>query len=99
MRLRTIVLAKVTNTGFRFTGDATKRDGNYFPEFVVHPEPKACVWLNQGSEQDLINAGKYAKENGFEVFTFCLNEPYPLRLAKNKIMKMFEQNRVEITTF
>jgi len=46
--------------------------------------PKACVWLNKGTEKDLEKARVFAKTEGYEVFTYE-KERDPLGRARRDI--------------
>jgi hypothetical protein len=45
-------------------------------------EPRAAVWLNEGTSRDLHEAREYAAREGYRVFVFPITEPFPLRAAR-----------------
>lgn len=86
--MQTIVLARIENTGLKFTGKFIRPDGvNWREDYKLTPEPKALIWLNEGNESDLEKAKKFAKEENYSVFTFPTTEKDPLGLAKKQIMQ------------
>lgn len=86
-----IVLAKVEMTGLKATGRNIMRDRNYFPEYVPAPETKACMWLNNGTAEDVKKAKAFAKTEGYMVFTFN-GEKNPLAVARMLVMERFNNS-------
>jgi hypothetical protein len=49
-------------------------------------KPIACIWVNNGNEEDKIKAEKFAITEGYKVFTY-INEKEPLKRARKDILK------------
>jgi hypothetical protein len=48
--------------------------------------PEACVWLNEGTEDDIVKAKAFAKTEGYRVMTFPVSEKDPLSKARKAVM-------------
>ena len=84
-----IVIAWADMGGMRETGRLIERDRNWFPQFKPCLQGHACMWLNEGTEEDLENAKRYARDNAREVFVFN-GEDDPLMKARNLAVKNAE---------
>lgn len=83
-----IVLARRENIGVKEHETETEwRDGQLRYKLVFFDLPKACIWLNEGTAQDVKNAKEFAKKEGYKVFTFDINTKDALEQAKLLIME------------
>jgi hypothetical protein len=81
----TIVIAKAERTKLVPTGQMVMRDRNYFPEFELEWEGKACVWVNEGTREDLRKAEEYACREGWTVFCFLVDKSKALAIARRRV--------------
>lgn len=81
-----IVVAWVDMDGTRTTGRTVTRDLNTFPEVVAAPKAHSCLWLNDGTDEDVQKAEEYAKAQGYMVFTFT-GEKNPRAKAEKMVME------------
>jgi len=56
------------------------------PIWDFRPAPKAVMWLNEGGESDLEKASEYAQTLGGAAYSFPLDTPNPLDLARSSEM-------------
>lgn len=54
---------------------------------IERAEPRACVWLNQGTDDDLAKARAYARSEGYTVYTFKADTRDPLARARRQIKR------------
>lgn len=94
--MKSIILAKVTNDGVKFTGKTVKRDGNYFEETVPCPKAKALVWLSNWAEYDLEKAKEYAKENNYLVYLIEYGDKM-LDEAREKVLLDYEKGLIKLS--
>lgn len=83
--MKTIVLVW-TEEDFRVTKER-RTDLGERPEIEVFQAPKACVWLNAGTDEDLEKAKAHADTLGWQVVTFPTTEPNPIGAAKKWMKK------------
>ena len=79
---RTIVIAWVERTGPR-------RD---------RLAPHACVWLLEGTDQDMLNASEHLRSSQRDairrgVYGYPIDEPDPLGRAKDDILSRYKESR------
>ena len=80
---RVIVLAKlegreiVTKRGRTDIGERHKFETVYIPV--------TCIWLNEGTQEDIAAAREYALKNNYRVLCYPLSESDPLGRAKTDI--------------
>ncbi len=55
-------------------------------KFKAVPKPRACMWLNKGTDADLAKAKTYAARDGRTVFCYK-NEKEPLQRARTEILR------------
>lgn len=91
--MKTIVLTKVEMSGIRLTGRNIQRDGVWREEVEPAPQAKACIWLNEGSEEDILKAKEYAKSSGHDVRLFDPSAPAILETAKSEALSEYETSQ------
>lgn len=90
--MKTIVIAWVTITGLKNTGEMERFDGiNWRYKTEVCEEAKAVIWMNEGTAEDVKKAKSYLKANFDDavkkkVFVFETSEDDPLGKAKTLIV-------------
>ena len=47
--------------------------------------PVSLIWINEGTNQDLLKAKVFAEENGYNVFIYDINEADPIKRAKEDL--------------
>jgi dienelactone hydrolase len=47
---------------------------NYRPKMKTEWEPQVCVWLNNGTDEDLKRANEYAAKEGYMVLAFDVSD-------------------------
>jgi len=94
--MKTITIAWLEQNGdLEFTGRHVKgHDGvNWVPETRTVDKARACIWLNEGTAEDLRKAEAYSKTNSAQsdspmvrVYTFPTNCEDPLGESKRKLL-------------
>jgi hypothetical protein len=79
---KTIVIAW-TEESSEWDGKPYARDRGQQPTMIPTRIAKACVWLNEGGEADLVAAKRYADGTFHRVFTYPTTERDPLARAKH----------------
>jgi hypothetical protein len=87
-----VIVVAWTETVSVWDGEAFAADLGRHPRLVEQVQPKACIWLNCGTEEDVQKAKSYAAgritSQGYPgaVFTYSETEPDPLGRAKVDIL-------------
>lgn len=53
--------------------------------FETYMRPEACMWANEGSEEDLRKAQEWAGKNGYRALVYAMGENDPLGRARKDI--------------
>lgn len=85
--MHTIVYARAEKTALEPTGRYVTRDANLFPEFRATWEARAGIWMNKGTDEDMVKAKFALSDEGYTIFKFDLQERDPLNKAKGEVIK------------
>jgi len=58
------------------------------------PNPRACVWITGGSDEDLAKAQAHARLYGYAVFTYPDSEREPLVRARSDVLAAYHRQQL-----
>ena len=90
MKTYCIALARVV-TDMVPDGEPYRADLGYGPTWISEERAVSLIWLNEGTEEDVAKAQSWVShkdqaDQGWQVFTFPVNEADPLGAAKQKVL-------------